>query len=294
MILLALLVSFVTSMATGIVTVSLMDQAPPSVTQTINRVVERTVERVVSAPASVASSNNSNKETVVTKETVVVRDDDMVIASVEKNRKFVFRVMKIRTESGVVKEKFGGLAVPIDSKGLLVADIFAIQKKYDDFGTIIPESYKVVGADGSSFAVVPVGADETNGLVFFEPRDDEGRPMPGAFKGGFVTFGDSGKLKLGQSVVALGGYASDTVSTGIVSALAVAKDSAEGDGNYVSIKTDIRDENAVSGTILLNLSGEVVGFLGGRVGDGSTFMPSRILMGALERIQKSGHTGLPF
>jgi len=46
-VLLVLLVSFVTSIATGIVTVTLMQQVPSGITQTINRVVEKTVETVV-------------------------------------------------------------------------------------------------------------------------------------------------------------------------------------------------------------------------------------------------------
>ena len=47
LILLAILLSFVISIATGITTVTLMEQAPSSVTVPVTRIVRETVEKVV-------------------------------------------------------------------------------------------------------------------------------------------------------------------------------------------------------------------------------------------------------
>lgn len=50
MILLVMLVCFVISIATGIVTISLMQEVPVAVPQTINRVIERTINNVTTVP----------------------------------------------------------------------------------------------------------------------------------------------------------------------------------------------------------------------------------------------------
>ncbi len=78
LIMLALLLSFVTSIATGITTVTLMQQAPESVTVPINRVVRETVEKIVQVPG---------KDTV---RTVIVKEEDLVVDAIAKNEGALF------------------------------------------------------------------------------------------------------------------------------------------------------------------------------------------------------------
>lgn len=66
LVLLTLFITFVVSIATGIVTVSLMQQAPESVPQTVNNVIQRTIEKVttVQVPVPVVDQNRDNKNDV--------------------------------------------------------------------------------------------------------------------------------------------------------------------------------------------------------------------------------------
>ena len=77
LLLLTILVNFVTAIATAVMTVSLLDQAPPTVTQTVNRIVERTVETAAQTPLPAIPGIQAPP-----KETIVIRDEDLLSAAI--------------------------------------------------------------------------------------------------------------------------------------------------------------------------------------------------------------------
>lgn len=120
-VLLTLLVSFITSIATGIVTVTLMDQAPAGVTQTVNRIVERTVERVVPGEP---------KQQVVIKEVPVeVTQEDLVQKVINSSISSLVRIND-KNHAGVGT----GFVVSDDGLVLTAASVLAdlrVNTKYE-------------------------------------------------------------------------------------------------------------------------------------------------------------------
>jgi hypothetical protein len=85
-VLLTLLISFVTSMATGIVTVSLAEQGVSPVTNTVNKIVERTKEIVVKV-------EDPSSPVIIEKE-VVVQEQDLVASAIAKNKNTAVAIYK--------------------------------------------------------------------------------------------------------------------------------------------------------------------------------------------------------
>lgn len=260
-VLLTLLVSFVTSIATGIVTVSLMDQAPPSVSQTVNRIVERTVEKVV--PAGQTAS------TVVTREkTVVVKEADLISGAVEKLEPSIARLFANASPDA----SFMGLAIVLDSSGLIASDSAALGESADAVATL---------ADGSRVRAFVTSRDGDAGIAFLRGATTTLEGAPTVWKPATIS---AGKPSLGQTVIALEGKSVARIAEGIVTA--IVPQSYTGASGLV-IETNIADP-ITAGAVLINTSGEIVGMstLNSRDTHASGFIVSSPLVKELAPVKK--------
>ncbi|MFT5180108.1 MAG: enoyl reductase-like protein [Candidatus Paceibacteria bacterium] len=227
-VLLTLLVSFVTSIATGIVTVSLLDQAPEPITQTINRIVERTIEKVITEPGEPG-------EKII--ETVVVKEEDAIVEVVNSNSESIVRIYDIINEA---KGNFIGLGVIVDGGGKVLASNKSIIEGTSYIGVYV----------GGEFNLSTETTDNTK-IIYLNPSET-----------GNTSFNDvtlsSNTAQLGQSIILLSGRETNKVTTGIVTELASIEDEA-GESSVTGLVTSIDVENVLNGSIILNLKGEVVG-----------------------------------
>jgi S1-C subfamily serine protease len=251
LVLLTLLVSFVTSIATGIITFTLLQEAPIEVTQTINRVVERTIEQVV--------PNDGGKEIV--REVQVVSEEDLVLESISKSAKSVVRIKTLGFDG---TEIVTGLGVVI-GEGLVVADAQSITGG---------SNYTVIFPDSKAYGVAKTYT--SNGMTFLKI----GKPANEKYTFFPASLGNADSLKLGQTVIAISGKVTNSVSIGRVSQIEKTSDAS----GISRIMTDIRFIKAQPGSPLLNLAGEIIGFeSGAREGDSVlTYIPISIVKNDLK------------
>ncbi len=235
MVLLCLLVSFVTSIGTGVITTSLLREVPQNVTQTINRVVERTVQTI-----GPSTPNTVTKEVT----TVVVKEEDLVIGSINKSRASLVRIFE-NGRNG--QTTFQTIGVVVKNDGTILAD-----KRF----IVAGKDYSAVFAgSGESVPVSILKASEKTNAVFLLASPKTAM----TFSANSIDMRNSPQL--GQTVIAIGGKEKEAVAIGRLSSVNVEPQTTASSTNTVlSVETDTPLRDLVPGSILLTLNGEIVGF----------------------------------
>lgn len=264
LVLLTLLVSFVTSIATGIITFSLLQEAPPIVTQTINRVVEQTIQQV--APDS---GKNDGPQKVTT---VVVKEGDEIISSIGKNTGSIVRITS--NDQGPEVDSFYGVGVVLSKGGLIIAPV------KENFNPQLV--YTATFPDQSTQTLVYLGQDKKNTVTFFKVNHSVGTTP---FNAGVPAQFSAETPKLGQTVILLEGKTKNVVTIGHISNFTF-EDASQKITNGFEI--DFNPKGEVLGAPLLNLSGEIVGFRKGPSTSTSntTFVASAYLKGDIAEYLK--------
>lgn len=239
-VLLALFVSFVSSMATGVVVVTLMQQAPEPVRQIITNVVEKTIEKVV--------------PTIVEKpgKTVVIKDEDLMVSAIDRNIKSVVAF----TTTGADGETFSaGVGVIISKEGLVITDkanfnsgLLATTINDTKYTLEVVQNAKEGSLVlGKLVPMTPLAS--TTPAQIFDP----------------VTFGNPGVLKVGQTAIVIGGRDGKTVATGFINRLDTHTTTNKETKEEITILDNIglsqRFAGTSNGAPIITLAGEVVGFI---------------------------------
>ncbi len=178
LLLLTILVNFVVAIATGVLTVSLLDEAPTTVTQTVNRIVDHTIETVTTqVPSVVESDGGPTTEELLTS----------AIAGSAARRVIIYR-------AGADAPVAAGTYVPAKRAVLTAADL--------------PGHVTLVFSNGTSVEADRVA--EQGALKAYVVSGDVALPPSAA-----PRFTDTSAIKAGQTAIALSQDGSAV--TGIIS-----------------------------------------------------------------------------
>ena len=295
LILLVLLVSFVTSLVTGIVSVSLVSQNALSPIQTISRVIER-----VSEPQQTPVIQNalpSEEELIVR----LVKNVSPAVVSVVAARDipvieqyFInlfgdneFLIPQYRQKGTERRQISSGTGFFVSADGLIVTNRHVVEDAAAD--------YSVVTNDGKKIAVKVLARDPVRDIAVLKVEGT---------KHAFIPLGNSDGLNVGQTVVAIGnalGEFQNTVSVGVISGLrrtVVASGLSSGPEILSQvIQTDAAINPGNSGGPLLDLAGRVIGINVAMAQGAENIgfsLPVNMVRKAVEDVKAEGKIVYPF
>src|SRR3989338_8186466 len=295
LILLVLLVSFVTSLVTGIVSVSLVSQNALSPIQTISRVIEK-----VSEPQQTPVIQNalpSEEELIVR----LVKNVSPAVVSVVAARDipvieqyFInlfgdneFLIPQYRQKGTERRQISSGTGFFVSAAGLILTNPPAGEDAAPD--------YSVVTNDGKKIAVKVLARDPVRDIAVLKVEGT---------KHAFIPLGNSDGLNVGQTVVAIGnalGEFQNTVSVGVISGLrrtVVASGLSSGPEILSQvIQTDAAINPGNSGGPLLDLAGRVIGINVAMAQGAENIgfsLPVNMVRKAVEDVKAEGKIVYPF
>lgn len=198
-----------------------------------------------------------------------------------------FSAPQLRQRGTQERQVGAGSGFFVNDKGLIITNKHVVER--DDV------SYTVITNDGKKHDARVLARDPVNDLALVKI---EGSGFP------VLPFGDSSKVKLGQSVTAIGnalGQFSNTVSRGIVSGLSrsiTAQGALAGPENLSGlIQTDAAINPGNSGGPLINLQGEVIGINTAIAGGAQSIgfaLPVNLGKRIVDQYEKTGKITYPF
>ncbi len=272
---LVLLVSFVTSLLTGIVTVTLVNQAPPLMTQTISKVIEKVMPSQ-NKEANIIASVPSHEDLIVK---TVQRASSAVVSVVATKDMPILEQYFINPfgqdeffQQVIPPELLPNLQIPqYRQKGTENRQVSAGTGFFISEDGLVATNQHVVEDPAAEYWIITNDAKKAKAKVLaLDPVQDiaflkiDGATTSRSYN--FIPLGDSGQLSVGQTVIAIGnalGEFQNTVSVGVISGLhrsVTASGSASGEEILQEvIQTDAAINPGNSGGPLLDLNGKAIG-----------------------------------
>jgi S1-C subfamily serine protease len=200
---------------------------------------------------------------------------------------FQYRVPQLRQKGTEKREVGGGSGFLVSSDGMIVTNRHVVSDEEAD--------YTVFTNDGEKHTATVMARDPANDIAVLKI---DAKDVP------YLEFGESDKLQVGQTTIAIGNALSEfrnTVSVGVVSGL--SRSIVAGDNTGASeqldevIQTDAAINPGNSGGPLLDLSGKVIG-VNVAVAQGSEnigfALPANAVKNVVASVQETGRIVRPY